>query len=577
MKLKKNTTCLQLPACREEMRERRWENVDVVLVSGDAYIDHPSFGTALISRWLEAHGFRVAILAQPRHDSADDFLQFGRPRLFFGISAGNMDSIVSNYTGYARVRSRDVYSPEGNPYFGAEKTRTCRRRPDRATIRYAHLARQAYRDVPIVLGGIEASLRRFVHYDYQQEKLRASVLTDAKADLLVYGMGERAVLEIAGRLARGAGLAGIPGTCERLSETRFAARQLETSPLTLPSWDSIHANRERFLDAELALDAHARSFSMSPVVQKQQSMWVLQNRPAGPLTRDEFDRIGLLPFTRRPHPSAGDVPAYRMVRHSINIVRGCFGNCSFCAIARHQGPVIVSKSPGAVVKEAGMVAEMPDFRGTITDLGGPTANMYGAGCRLSVRCRRHDCLFPRVCRHLDVDDSLYDLILRVERITGVRRVFISSGLRMELLLGKPRLLQRLLQKNISGSMKIAPEHTESFVLHLMHKSGYEVLRRFLEEAGKISRKAGMKPRFTPYFISAHPGCSMDHMKKMAGKIKNLGLYAGHLQDFTPTPGTVSTAMYVTGLHRDTREPIQVARTRRARRAQRRILEGLMRG
>lgn len=387
-----------LPSNREEMRVRGWGQVDMVLVTGDAYVDHPSFGIALIARWLEAHGYRVGILAQPRHEDPSAFLAMGRPRLFYGISAGNLDSIVSNYTGNVRVRDTDVYSPEGNPYFGRERSRAGRRRPDRATIRYAQLARAAYPDVPIVLGGLEASLRHFVHYDYQQARLRASVLTDAKADLLVYGMGERAVLEVANCLEKGQGLSGIPGTCERLTEAERSRRCFAQPPDLLPSWEEIQEDRSRFLEAELTVDRHARALSQVPLLQRQQTHWVLQNRPAVPLTSAEHDALYALPFARAPHPSAADVPAYRMIQHSVTIVRGCFGNCSFCAIARHQGPVVTSRSRESVLEEVRGLAAMPNFTGTVTDLGGPTANLYGTSCNRERPCHRRDCLYPGVCR-----------------------------------------------------------------------------------------------------------------------------------------------------------------------------------
>lgn len=318
------------------MARRGWDSVDVVLVTGDAYVDHPSFGVALIGRWLEAHGCRVAILAQPGWESPESFKVFGRPRLFFGITAGNLDSIVANYSGNGKVRDTDDYSPGGNPYFGKIREKQFKRRPDRATILYANLARAAYGDVPVVLGGIEASLRRFVHYDYQQVKLRASVLADAKADLLVYGMGERQVVEIASRIEREEGLAGIPGTCERLSDRQLAERLPDDEDvLTLPSWDEILSDTARFMQAETLIDRHARALSSKPVLQRQQAAWVLQNPPADPLTSAELDRVYSLPFARAPHPGSGDVPAYRMIRHSVTTVRGCSGNCSFCAIARH--------------------------------------------------------------------------------------------------------------------------------------------------------------------------------------------------------------------------------------------------
>jgi len=553
------------------MEARGWKWVDVVLVTGDAYVDHPSFGVALIGRWLEHHGFRVAILAQPRHDREDDFRRFGRPRLFFGITSGNLDSIVANYTGNARVRQRDDYSPGGNPYFGLERSRRNRRRPDRATILYANLARAAYPGSVVVLGGIEASLRRFVHYDYQQQGLRGSVLTDAKADLLVYGMGERQVLEIASRLATGRSLDDIPGTCQRFTATGLPAH-LRQIGVELPSFEEIRENQGRFLDAELLVEHHARALSGKPLFQRQQSAWVVQHPPAEPLRPEELDRLYALPFTRQPHPLAGRLPAFEMIRDSVTIVRGCSGNCSFCAISRHQGPVVVSRSSGSVLEEVERLARSPGFRGTVTDLGGPTANLYGTRCANPRPCTRRDCLYPKVCPQLTVDgEPFLNLLHEAEQIPGVKHLFVSSGLRMELLLKTPELLRAILLRHTPGMLKIAPEHTDPEVLRLMHKPGPEVLDAFLEFSRALLSKT-RPPRFSPYLISAHPGCTLEHMERMARDLKRFRLVARQFQDFTPTPGTLSTAMYVSGLDRERRNPIYVARKQRERAAQRAILE-----
>ena len=560
-----------LPASRQEMKQLGWDHVDVVLVTGDAYVDHPAFGVALIGRLLEAQGLRVAILSQPRHHDAADFTTFGQPRLFFGITGGNLDSIVANYTGNGRVRDEDAYSPGGNPYFGEEKSRQNRRRPDRATITYANLARAAYRQVPIVLGGLEASLRRFVHYDYQQEKLRSSVLTDAKADLLVYGMGEKAVLEIAARLQAGCDLTNIPGTCERLTDQELHDRLAEQSHLALPSWQEINQRPELFMAAEKSLDKHARALSELPVVQRQQALWVLQQRPAPPLTPEELDRLYELPFSRKPHPGDGELPAFRMIRDSVTIVRGCSGNCSFCAISRHQGPVVTSRSPASILTEVKNVAGQPGFTGTISDLGGPTANLYGTSCANPAPCTIHDCLFPKICRHLRIDEERFlDLLQKAAAIPGVRHLFVSSGLRMELLLRTPKLLAAILAHHTPGALKIAPEHTDPEVLRLMHKPGPEVLQEFLTRCRALNPKVSL----SSYFISAHPGCTEKAMQGLAAELVRLKLPVRQFQDFTPTPGTLATAMYVTGLDRDRARPIQVAKSRTARQAQRQVLERL---
>jgi uncharacterized radical SAM protein YgiQ len=560
-----------LPTNRQEMLARGWTRPDVVLVTGDAYVDHPSFGVALIGRWLEAHGFKVAILAQPRHRDGRDFTEFGAPRLFFGITAGNLDSIVANYTGNAKVRDQDAFSPAGNPYWDKIRTKPERRRPDRATIRYTTLAKAACPGVPIILGGLEASLRRFIHYDYQQERLRASVLTDAKADLLVFGMGEKAILTIAARLAANEALAGIPGTCERLTAKEFAERAAAEPPLVLPGWQDIQANSASFMAAELAIDKHARALSAQPLSQPQQAMSLWQNRPAPPLTPAELDRLYRLPFQRAPHPAAGEVPAWRMVRHSVTIVRGCSGNCSFCAITRHQGPVVTSRSSAAIIEEVKEIAGSSHFKGTISDLGGPTANLFATFCRVK-ECRRHDCFFPSLCKNLEIDEERFlNLLESCARIAGVKHLHISSGLRMELLLKTPRLLQRLIEKHLPGAMKIAPEHTEDEVLRLMHKPGGRLLREFLDRCRQLAGDRQL--HFIPYFIASHPGCAENDMKNLAAKVRSMGMEVRQFQDFTPTPGTISTAMYVTGLDPEGRK-IKVAKGATARLKQRQALEGI---
>ncbi len=562
-----------LPATQEEMKALGWKRPDIVLVTGDAYIDHPSFGVAIIGRWLEAHGFKVAILAQPKYQDESDFKRFGKPRLFFGISSGNLDSIVANYTGNARIRQKDAYSPDGDPYFPGPRTKTNRRRPDRAVITYANLARRAYPDIPIVLGGIEASLRRFIHYDYQQEKLRNSILTDSKADILVFGMGERTIVEIARRLTNGQNLLGIPGTCTRHGKTSLQIQNL----YYLPSWTQIQKDNSLFLDAELKIDEFARSGQDVALVQEQKGgTFVVQNPPAKPLSTKEMDRIYGLPFTRIPHPNFGRVPAWEMIKDSITVVRGCSGNCSFCAIARHQGPVVTSRSIDSILEEIDTLTKLPTFKGTISDLGGPTANLYGVSCKISYKCKKKDCLFPAPCKNLALNEERFRQLLKAAKARkGVKRVFVSSGLRMELLLKTPALLRDILESHTPGSLKIAPEHTEEEVLMLMHKPGAMVLNEFLKKARAILKNMGKKKEITAYFMTSHPGCTLSHMQAMKNRLKKMHLPVRQFQDFTPTPGTISTAMYVCGLDRYNKKPIFVPRKRGQRLAQRKILESLM--
>ena len=568
-----------LPISWHECRQRGWDAIDILLVTGDAYVDHPSFGVALVGRLLESRGYRVAILPQPRFDRTDDFRQFPPPRLFCGITAGNLDSIVANYTGNGKVRDFDAFSPGGDPWRSEEHSKTNRRRPDRAILLYAQLAREAFGRTLLVLGGIEASLRRFVHYDYKQEKLRASCLTDAKADLLVYGMGERAVLEITERVAAGEPLPdGIAGTCRRLTDRELQERLPDLagadpeSYLVLPSWADIESQPELFLDQELRLDRHARACSADAVLQRQQNHWVIQYTAAAPLNSRELDALYGLPFSRRPHPTTPDIPAWRMIRDSVTIVRGCSGNCSFCAITRHQGPQVTSRSRESIVDEAGAISRAADFGGTISDLGGPTANLWGTSCAIG-GCARHDCLYPKVCPHLQLAEKEFLLLLdEVAAVQGIEYVFISSGLRMELLLKTPVLLRRIIRQHTPGAIKIAPEHTDPDILTLMHKEPPALLRQFVDTCRRMAGELGRDIRFSPYIITAHPGCTEKQVRQLIHDLRALDLQVRAFQDFTPTPGTLSTAMYVTGLRRDTKKPLVVPKSASERKKQRDILE-----
>ena len=574
-----------LPISWDECKLRGWPDLDILLVTGDAYIDHPSFGIALIGQLLTSHGYRVAILSQPRYDSAEDFKRFPTPRLFCGITAGNLDSIVANYTGNGKVRDTDAYSPDGNPWRGTERTKAERRRPDRASLVYTSLARSAFRNTPIILGGIEASLRRFVHYDFKQEKLRSSLLTDAKADLVVYGMAEKAIVEIASRCAQKRPLNNILGSCQRLTDKelqehfpdyftgRLGAEKITSSQkmLVLPSWDDIQKQPAFFLDAEMEIDQHSRAASSRIILQRQQTHWVVQYPAPNPLSPAELDALYALPYTRRPHP-AQQIPAYRMIKDSVTIVRGCSGNCSFCAITRHQGPAIISRSRESILNECRRIVQMDDFTGTITDLGGPTANLFGTHCAIG-SCKKRDCLYPKPCPNLKIDEDLFlDLLNDVAGLDGVKKLFISSGLRMELLLRTPRLLKRILRQHTPGSLKIAPEHTDDELLCLMHKEPHALLKKFLAACREIGKDIGKEIQFTPYVITAHPGSTPQQAEKLVRDVQKLGLQIRKFQDFTPTPGTLSTAMYVTGLRPGSKHPLAVPRKQSERQEQRRIVE-----
>ena len=474
-----------LPITVQECRTRGWDEIDIVLVSGDAYVDHPSFGIALIGRLLESHGYRVAILPQPRYDSEADFLRFGRPRLFFGISGGNLDSIVANYSSNGKVRDFDAYSPGGSPWRSDIREKSNRFRPDRAVLMYANLAKRAFPETPIILGGIESSLRRFVHFDYKQNRLRGSHLSDSKADLLVYGMAERAVVEAAQFVEKGEPLTTIASTCTRMTEAEMAVFREECQDrgvklVRLPGWDDIRSDSRLFMKAERTIDRLARSRADRVLVQKQQASWIVQQPPAEALDQQEMDQLYELEFSRRPHPLTPDVPAYDMIKNSVTVVRGCYGNCSFCAITRHQGPRITSRSINSVVAEVERISSSSEFDGTITDLGGPTANLFGTRCAIG-SCPAHDCLYPKICKNLIFNEHLFvELLDRVASLDRVNHLFVSSGLRLELLLETPRLLEKLIKDHTPGNLKIAPEHTEAEVLSLMHKEGHERLIRFVE-------------------------------------------------------------------------------------------------
>lgn len=562
------------PMSWQECLDRGWDSIDVLLVTGDAYVDHPSFGIAIIYRLLESLGLKVALLSQPRYNDPSAFKAYPNPKLFCGITAGNLDSIVANYTSSGKVRNSDNYSPDGNPWHDGDKNR---KRPDRASIIYTSLARAAF-DCPIILGGVEASLRRFCHYDYKQNKLRASILTDAKADLVVYGMGEKAMTEIATRCLAGHDLSGIPGTCQRLTDKQLT----ETFPdfqdpantkqyLSLASFKDIQEDKKKFLVAEVAIDSHARANSQQIILQRQQAQWLIQYPAYTPLKGEKLDDIYAYPYTRTTHKSQPRVPALNMIKDSVTIVRGCSGNCAFCAITRHQGAEISSRSHQSIIKECQELIKDKKFSGTISDLGGPTANLYGTSCKIG-GCRKRDCLYPKVCSNLEYDEAGFlKLLDKVESIEEVKHLFISSGLRMELLLKTPKLMERIIKKHTPGALQVAPEHTNAEVLALMHKEGHDLLIRFIERCKEIAKKIGKPVYVNPYIITAHPGSTLKHAKCLTKDLQKLGLKARAFQDFTPTPGSISTAMYVAE-HDLENKPLFVPKKPADKVAQRKIVE-----
>ncbi len=563
------------PLSWAECRSRGWDSLDILLVTGDAYVDHPSFGIAIIYRLLENYDYRVAILSQPRYDSNSDFAQFPTPKIFCGITAGNLDSIVANYSANGKVRDRDSYSPHGNPWRENQRGKQNRLRPDRASIVYTNLAKSTF-DCPIVLGGIEASLRRFVHYDYKQEKLRASILTDSKADILVYGMGERPILEIAKKYTQQECPTNINSTCIKLTcnqkDKLYPGNTTNRELLYLPTLNEIQKNPDLFLEAELAIDKHSRRNTRQLVLQKQQAHWVLQYPSAKPLKEKELDSIYSLPFTRKTHKSQPRVPAFAMIKDSVTIVRGCSGNCSFCAITRHQGAQITSRSINSIISECKQLAASDSFTGTISDLGGPTANLYGVRCKIGT-CNKKDCLYPKLCPNLEIDEEKFlELLKKVSGLAKVKHLFISSGLRMALLLQTPKLHEKIITSHTPGILKIAPEHTNREVLALMHKEEHELLIKFIAKSQEIAKRHGQKINISPYIITSHPGSETRHTKSLAADLKKLGLQVYAFQDFTPTPGTLSTAMYVAEKSAIDKKKIFVAKNNSKRTAQRKIIE-----
>ncbi|WP_298272843.1 YgiQ family radical SAM protein [Geobacter sp.] len=551
-----------LPLTKEEAAARGWRELDVIFVTGDAYIDHPAFGVPLLARWLEFHGFRVGIIAQPDWRSRELFLALGRPRLFFAVSAGAMDSMVAHYTPARKLRHDDAYTP-GNRH-GA--------RPNRATIVYTSRLKECFRDVPVVIGGIEASLRRHAHYDYWEDKVRRSLLVDAKADLLVFGMGERPLLEVAQRLRSGEPFSALTD----IRGTALMAREAGADAVVLPSFEAVAADRLRYAEAfRLAAD-ETNPFCARAVAQRHGERYVVCNPPALPLSEAEMDALYALPFARAPHPSYKEtIPAYEQIKASVTTHRGCFGGCSFCAITHHQGKFIQSRSESSIAGEIERMVRMPWFRGSVSDVGGATANMYGLGCGhtdAGASCRKESCLYPRPCRHLVTSDRRAAALLRrVRGIRGVTHAAVSSGVRYDLLERQPRYLEQLLAHHVGGRLKVAPEHVVGRVTNLMHKPGAELFERFLSLFLRESARLGKRQFVVPYLISGHPGCTLEDMVELALFLKKHGLRVEQVQDFTPTPGSLSTCMYYSGIDPATGRKVHVARSDREKLLQKALL------
>ena len=559
-----------LPTTKKEVELRGWDELDVIIFSGDAYVDHPSFGAAVIGRILEAEGLKVAIVPQPNwRDDLRDFKKLGRPRLFFGVSAGCMDSMVNKYTANKRLRSDDAYTPDARPDM----------RPEYPSIVYTQILKKLFPDVPVFLGGIEASMRRLTHYDYWQDRVRPSILCDSGADLLIYGMGEKPVVELARRMIQGKPLTDVP-------QTAYLAREVvpQEGDISLFSHEECLKDKKKEAANFRHIEEESNKYAASRILQATGKLTVVVNPPYPPLTTEELDHSFDLPYTRLPHPKYKNkrIPAYDMIKHSVNIHRGCFGGCAFCTISAHQGKFIVSRSKESILREVKAVMELPDFKGYLSDLGGPSANMYrmhGKDLSLCKKCKRPSCIHPKVCPNLNTDHRpLLDIYHAVDALPGIKKSFIGSGVRYDLLLHEskdPKVNQstreytrELIAKHVSGRLKVAPEHTSDRVLHIMRKPPFAQFETFKKIFDRINREEGLRQQLIPYFISSHPGCHEEDMAELAVITKRLDFHLEQVQDFTPTPMTVSTEAWYTGYHPYTLEPVFSAKTQREKLAQR---------
>ncbi len=558
-----------LPVCKQDMEDRGWERCDFVLVTGDAYVDHPSFGGALIGRVLESHGYKVGIIAQPNWRALDSFKILGRPKLAFLVTSGNIDSMVNHYTVAKKPRKSDAYSPGGKGGL----------RPDRATIVYANRVREAYKKTPIILGGIEASLRRLAHYDYWDDRIRRSILLDANADLLVYGMGERPIVEIAHGLQAGLriqDLSYIRGTASKAMELNAVHK-----PVILPTFAEILESKTEYAKSFKLQYDHTDWITAAPLVEDYGGLYVVQNPPAEPLTSDELDSVYLMPFTKQFHPvytKAGGIPALKEVKYSLVSARGCFGGCNFCALNFHQGRSIQARKASSIIDEAKQMIKDPDFKGYIHDVGGPTANFRHKACEKQVKhgvCTHKQCLFPQPCVNLNVDHQEYlDLLRALRSLPGVKKVFVRSGIRYDYLISdqNQEFFQELCEHHISGQLKVAPEHISPTVLRQMGKPNKATFQRFVRKYDHINQKLGKKQFLVPYFMSSHPGSDLKTAIELAEYIRDMGYIPEQVQDFYPTPGTLSTCMYYTEKNPVTKQPVFVAKTAHEKAMQRALIQ-----
>ena len=559
-----------LPTTKKEVELRGWDELDVILFSGDAYVDHPSFGAAVIGRILEAEGLRVAIVPQPNwRDDLRDFKKLGRPRLFFGVSAGCMDSMVNKYTANKRLRSDDAYTPDARPDM----------RPEYPSIVYTQILKKLYPDVPVILGGIEASMRRLTHYDYWQDRVRPSILVDSGADALTYGMGEKPIVELVKRLNQQQSIFDIP----QLAYLTKEVLPQEGDIILFPHEECLKDKKKQAANFR-HIEEESNKYAASRILQTIGKQTVVVNPPYPPLTEAELDRSFDLPYTRLPHPKykGKRIPAYDMIKFSVNIHRGCFGGCAFCTISAHQGKFIVSRSKESILKEVKAVMGLPDFKGYLSDLGGPSANMYkmrGNDENICKKCKRPSCIHPKVCPNLNTDHGpLLDIYHAVDSLPGIKKSFIGSGVRYDLLLHQSKdagtnkntqeYTRELIARHVSGRLKVAPEHTSERVLNIMRKPPFSQFGEFKKIFDRINREEGLRQQLIPYFISSHPGCKEEDMAELAVITKRLDFHLEQVQDFAPTPMTVATEAWYTGFHPYTLEPVFSAKTQREKLAQR---------
>ncbi len=556
-----------LPVCKEDMQKRGWEQLDFLYIVGDAYVDHPSFGHAIISRVLEKHGYKVGIVALPDWNKKDDFLKMGRPRLGVLVSAGNIDSMVNHYTASKKRRSEDVYAP-GNK---------SGKRPDRATIVYCNRIRECFKDIPILIGGVEASLRRFAHYDYWDDKIRRSILFDSKADLLMYGMGESQIVEVANRLNNGEDISEItdvPGTC-------YISKTYRNSDVIIPSYEECISDKKAYANSCRIQYYEQNPYIGKGIAQKHGDRYLIQNIPAKPLDTKELDEVYSLPYTKNYHPvyeKDGGIEAIKEVKFSLSVNRGCFGSCNFCALAFHQGRIVTSRSDESLIAEAKEMIKDKDFKGYIHDVGGPTANFRGPACEKQLKsgaCKDKQCLYPIPCKNMHISHKSYlELLRKLRALKGVKKVFIRSGIRFDYLINDKddKFFYELCEHHISGQLKVAPEHISDNVLKHMGKPQNGVFNKFSDKFYKINKKLGKKQYLVPYLMSSHPGSTLKDAINLALYLKENNINPQQVQDFYPTPGTISTCMFYTGIDPITMKSVYVPKTPKEKAMQRALLQ-----